>query len=486
MKLWSLTARELVEKVTSGEVTVSDCILDAMERIKDVERSVKAFVTVSEDHAVSRAKELDEKVRRTKRVGRLVGVPIAVKDSICTKDFRTTCSSRMLESFVPPYNATVVEKILKEDGIIVGKTNMDEFAMGSSTENSYFGPTRNPWNLELVPGGSSGGSAVATATGEVPLSLGSDTGGSIRCPASFCSVVGLKPTYGLLSRYGLIAYGNSLEQIGPLAKDVSDCALFLDVLAGHDPRDSTSLPSREDSYTKCLKRDLKGVKVGVIKELLGEGVDKRVEGLIWRGIEELVKLGATYEEVSLPSLEYALAAYYVIAMSEASSNLARYDGVRYGFRAKDEGMSWSDSFSETRGLGFGLEVKRRIMLGTFALSAGYFEQYYLKALRVRTLIARDFGRAFKKFTVLTGPTMPILPFRIGERVMDPLSLYMCDIDTVAANLYGGPAISVPCGFCEGLPVGMQIMGEHKGEGALLRTAYAFEQATDHHKRRAPL
>jgi aspartyl-tRNA(Asn)/glutamyl-tRNA(Gln) amidotransferase subunit A len=475
LKLWRLTAKEAIDKVLSREVTVLELVSSVIDRINVVDERVKAFVTVTEDEALKRAKAIDEKIRSGKRMGRLVGIPIAVKDNICTKGLRTTCSSRMLGNYIPPYNATVINRILRNDGIIIGKTNMDEFAMGSSTENSYFGPTRNPWNLECVPGGSSGGSAVAVATGEALLALGSDTGGSIRCPASFCSVVGLKPTYGLVSRYGLVAYANSLEQIGPIAKSVFDCALLLTVVAGYDPFDSTSLPKRREDYTRYLVESLEGVKIGIPKQFFGKGTDERVAKRVWETVQKLEGLDASYEEVSIPSVDYALATYYIIAMSEASSNLARYDGVRYGFRVGEEGARWDLSFAKTRGMGFGLEVKRRIILGTFALSAGYFERYYLRALKVRTLIIRDFEKAFKKFNVLIGPTMPILPFKIGEKVMDPLSLYMCDVDTVVSNLYGGPAITVPCGFVDELPVGVQVMGGHQEEGIILRVAQAIER-----------
>jgi len=387
----------------------------------------------------------------------------------------------MLEDFIPPYSATVVERIEREDAIIVGKTNMDEFAMGSTTETSYFGPTRNPWSPSRVPGGSSGGSAAAVALDETVLALGSDTGGSVRCPASFCSVVGLKPTYGLVSRYGLIAFANSLEQIGPITGNVYDCALLLNVIANHDPRDSTSVDIHRKDYTESLEGDIKGLKVGVPKELIGEGTDKNVVSSVWNAVYKLEELGASYDELSLPSLEYALPAYYIIAMSEASSNLARYDGLRYGYRA--EGSDWSEAYSRGRRTGLGAEVKRRIILGTYALSAGYYEEYYMKALKTRTLIKRDFDRSFKGSDVLVGPTMPLLPFKIGEKIDDPLALYLCDVDTVSVNLMGGCAVSIPCNFVGDLPIGLQIIGKPFDEAKILRVAYAFEQNTTHHLRR---
>jgi len=392
----------------------------------------------------------------------------------------------MLKKFIPPYDATVVERMRMEDFVVIGKTNMDEFAMGASTETSYFGPTFNPWNPSRVPGGSSGGSAAAVATDEAVMSLGSDTGGSIRCPASFCSVVGLKPTYGLVSRYGLIAYANSLEQIGPITKDVYDCALLLSVIAGYDPRDSTSANVSSQDYTRFLKDSAKALKIGVPKEFFGEGTHENVAKTVWDGIQKLEDFGASYEEMSLPSLNYALPAYYLIAMSEASSNLARYDGVRYGYRIDEEDLDWNTTFSKNRRTGFGPEVRRRIILGTYALSAGYHDRYYLKALKVRTIIKWDFEKAFKKYDVFIGPTMPMLPFKVGEKIQDPLELYMCDILTVPANLYGGPAISIPCGFSNGLPIGMQIMAQAFREDLILQTAYTFERNSPYHRQKPKL
>jgi len=485
-KLCELTAKEVVEKIRSKEATAEECVLSVFERIHRVEDRVLAFVTLIEEEALKKARETDKKVSEGKPLGRLAGVAIAVKDNICTKGIRTTCSSRMLEKFVPPYDADVIERVKGEDGIIIGKTNMDEFAMGSSTETSYFGATHNPWDLSRVPGGSSGGSAAAIATKEAILAFGADTGGSVRCPASYCSVVGIKPTYGLVSRYGLIAYANSLEQIGPMARDVYDCALFLSVIAGHDPKDSTSVKASAKDYTEFLRNGVEGCKIGVPKEFFGEGTSEDVKKQVWRGVHKLEELGASCEETSLPSLEYALATYYIVAMSEASSNLARYDGLRYGYRINRDDGDWSTVYSKNRRIGFGAEVRRRIILGTYALSAGYYDKYYLKALKIRTLIRRDFENSFKKFNVLIGPTMPIPPFKIGEKIQDPLALYMCDVDTVSANLAGLPAMSVPCGFTDGLPIGMQIIAPPLCEDLMLQVAYTFEQNTPYKNRRPSL
>lgn len=485
-KLFAFTAREIVAKIAAGEITAKDCVVSIFERIREVEDKVHSYVTLTEELATKQAVEVDRKIAKGKRLSRLIGVPTALKDVICTGGIPTTCSSRMLKEFIPPYDATVVERMRMEDFVVIGKTNMDEFAMGSSTETSYFGSTRNPWNTSRVPGGSSGGSAAAVAADEAVLALGSDTGGSIRCPASFCSVVGLKPTYGLVSRYGLIAYANSLEQIGPVTKDVYDCALLLSVIAGYDSRDSTSANMASKDYTKFLKDSVKALKIGVPKEFFGEGTNEDVAKTVWAGIQKLEDLGASYEEMSLPSLNYALPAYYIIAMSEASSNLARYDGIRYGYRIDDENLDCNTTFSKDRRTGFGSEVRRRIILGTYALSAGYHDQYYLKALKVRTIIKRDFEKAFKKYDVIIGPTMPMLPFKIGEKIQDPLELYMCDILTVAANLYGGPAVSIPCGFSNGMPIGMQIMAQAFREDLILQTAYTFERNSPFHRQKPKL
>ena len=437
---------------------------------------LNAFTILAKDSALARAREFDRKPWQ----GLLAGVPIAIKECISTRGIETTCSSKILRGYVPPYDAHVVERLKAEGAIVMGKTNMDEFAMGTSTETSCFGPTRNPWDLDTVPGGSSGGSAAAVAGGEAPCALGSDTGGSVRCPASFCGIVGLKPTYGLVSRYGLIAYANSLEQIGPLTNTVEDTALLMEIMAGHDWRDTTS--AEKGSYLPGLKKGVQGLKIGIPKEYFGEGVDKKVEKAVWDAISTLEGLGAAWKEVSLPHTRYALAAYYVIAMSEASSNLARFDGLRYGLR-KEEDQDWHTTYSEIRAEGFGPEVKRRILLGTYALSAGYYGRYYLKALKVRTLIKDDFLRAFKDVDLIAGPTMPIPAFRIGERINDPLSLYLADVFTVPINLAGVPAVSLPCGFAGHLPIGLQLIGRHFQEDLLLRAANAFEEATPFHLKR---
>ncbi len=438
--------------------------------------SLNAFTILAKESAIKEAKLFD----KNPGSGLLAGVPIAIKSSISTKGIETNCSSRILRGYIPPYDAHVIERLKEEGAIIMGKTNMDEFAMGTSTETSCFGPTKNPWDQDRVPGGSSGGSAAVVAGENAPCSLGSDTGGSVRCPASFCGIVGLKPTYGLVSRYGLVAYANSLEQIGPLTHTVEDTALLMEVISGHDWRDSTSAEGEHNSYLPGLQDGIRGLRIGIPKEYFGEGVNKDVEKAVWEAIATLESLGASWQEVSLPHTRYALAAYYVIAMSEASSNLARFDGLRYGSR-QGEDQDWHTTFSEIRAKGFGTEVKRRIMLGTYALSAGYYGRYYLKALQVRTLIKEDFLRAFKEVDLLASPTMPIPAFKIGERINDPLSLYMADVFTVPINLAGVPAISVPCGFAGHLPIGLQLIGPHFGEATVLRTAQAFETATPFHE-----
>ncbi|MFH0897631.1 MAG: Asp-tRNA(Asn)/Glu-tRNA(Gln) amidotransferase subunit GatA [Candidatus Bathyarchaeota archaeon] len=478
-QLYQLSAREVSERIRGQELSAEEYVASVFQRIRKIENDFHAFVSLSEASALERAKDIDKKIKNGATLGRLAGVAVAIKDNICTKGLRTTCSSKMLENFLPPYNATVIEKLLNEDAIIVGKTNMDEFAMGSSTESSHFGPSRNPLDTSRVPGGSSGGSAVAVATEEAALALGSDTGGSIRCPASFCSVVGLKPTYGLVSRYGLIAYANSLEQIGPLARNVYDCALLLSIISGHDTKDETSTGIPLEDYSKGRVEYMNHLKIGVPKEFFGEGVDESVAKGVWNSVHNLEELGASCEELSLPTLKYALATYYLIAMSEASSNLARYDGLRYGHSEKSTTEDWNKLFSRNRMVGFGPEVRRRIILGTYALSAGYYDRYYLKALQVRTLIKEEFEKAFREFDVLVGPTMPVLPFRIGEKIDDPLALYMCDILTVPANLVGCPAISIPCGFVQGLPVGMQIIAPFFKEDLLFGIGHAFETRFKH-------
>lgn len=480
VKIDAMTANDIVYKVKNRELTAEESVNLFFDRITEVEDKIHSFVTLLKEKASAKAREIDVKVRKGEKLGRLAGVPVALKDNLCTRGVPTTCSSRMLKDFIPPYDATVVERLEAEDAVIIGKSNMDEFAMGTTTETSYFGPTRNPWDLRRVAGGSSGGSAAAVSASEAALALGSDTGGSVRCPASFCSVVGLKPTYGRVSRYGLIAYANSLEQIGPIAKNASDCALLFDIISGHDPRDSTSIPIQEEDTLQATSQ-IGDLKIGVPREFFGEGTERKVSKRVWEAVYTLESLGCKYEETSLPSLEYALSAYYILAMSEASSNLARYDGVRYGFCVEDEDANWAKVFAENRRGGFGSEVRRRIILGTYALSAGYFNRYYLKALKVRTLIREDFERLFKRYDILATPTMPVTPFNIGEKIEDPLELYMCDVDTVTPNLAGIPALSIPCGFKDGLPIGLQLIGPPFSENKLLRIAEIYQENTYFHK-----
>ncbi len=463
-----ITVSQTLEAIqdSSAEEVVSQCI-DRIGASK-----FNTFITVAKEFALEAAGKMEG------HTGPLAGVPIAIKDNISTSGIQTTCASKILGGYVPPYDAHVIERLKAAGAIIVGKVNMDEFAMGTSTETSYYGPTLNPWNTETVPGGSSGGSAATVAAGEVPLSLGSDTGGSVRCPASFCGVVGLKPTYGVISRYGLISYANSLEQIGPIASNVEDMTLLFNVIAGNDRRDSTSVIYESD-YTKALKDDVNGLIIGVPKEYFGEGIDPAVEKSVWDGVHKLEDLGASWHEVEMPHTKYALAAYYVIAMSEASSNLARFDGMRYGLRLEKD-HDWHTTYSEIRAQGFGEEVKRRILLGTYALSAGYMDKYYIKALKVRTLIRQDFERALEGADVLLAPTMPTPAFKLGEKISDPLTLYMADVNTVPINLAGVPSVSLPCGFSNGLPIGLQIIGRPFDEETIIRTAYTFEQNTDFH------
>jgi len=440
------------------------------------------LVTVTDEPALKQAQKADE-LLATGNTNPLTGIPVLIKDNMCIKGIPTTCASKMLENFVPPYDATVVEKLNDCGAVVVGKANMDEFAMGSSTENSALFTTNNPWDLSRVPGGSSGGSAVAVAAGESIYALGSDTGGSIRQPAGFCSVTGLKPTYGRVSRFGLVAFASSLDQIGPLTQDVTDCALVLNAIAGYDSRDSTSVPYPTPDYTRCLTTDLKGLRIGVPKEYFVEGMQAEVETAIRAAINKLEELGARVEwEASLPHTRYALAVYYIIAPSEASANLARYDGVKYGFSAKEADSMW-EAMEKTRQYGFGPEVKRRIMLGTYALSAGYYDAYYLKAQKVRTLIRREFDQAFEKFDALVTPTSPTVPFKIGEKVDDPMQMYLTDVCTLPINIAGLPAISIPAGFADGLPIGMQIIGKPFAEETILKIAHAYQQSTDWHKRR---
>lgn len=485
MTLHKLTAHEAHELLIKKEVSSVELTQAVLDRIDAVEGRVKAFVSVTGDEALAKAKEVDARIKAGEAIGPLAGVPMVLKDNMCTKGIKTTCSSKILHNFVPPYNATVVEKLAAAGAVVVGKANLDEFAMGSSTENSGFFATRNPWNTEAVPGGSSGGSAASVAAGEAIYSLGSDTGGSIRQPASFCGVVGLKPTYGYVSRYGLIAFASSLDQIGPFTKDVRDSAQVMNVIAGHDPKDSTSAPVEVPDFTKFLTGDIKGLKIGIPKEYFVDGMEPGVEAALKGAIAKLQELGAVVEECSLPHTEYALPVYYLIAPAEASSNLARYDGVRYGYR-HEEAEDIISMYKKTRSEGFGAEVKRRIMLGTYALSSGYYDAYYLKALKVRTLIKEDFDKAFEKFDVLLSPTAPSTAFRFGEKADNPIQMYLSDIFTMSVNLAGIPGISIPCGFSNGMPVGLQLMGKAFDEGTLFRVAHAFEQSGDYHQARANL
>ena len=484
MDLFRLKAHELQQKLSRREVSAVEITQSVLARADKVDSTIQSFITRTPEAALAQAKRVDEKLARGENVSPLAGIPGALKDNMCTKGIKTTCASKILANFVPPYDATITEKLAAADAVIVGKANMDEFAMGSSTENSGFFVTRNPWDAERVPGGSSGGSGAAVAAGEAIWSLGSDTGGSIRLPAAYCGVVGLKPTYGRVSRYGLVAYASSLDQIGPFARDVRDCALVLGAISGHDRRDSTSINAPVPDYTAKLEAGVKGLKIGLPREYFVAGMQPEVEAAIRRSIDELVKMGAELVEVSMPNTQYALATYYLIATAEASSNLGRYDGVGFGHRG--EGSDIVSMYKRSRAEGFGPEVQRRIMLGTYALSSGYYDAYYLKALKVRTLIKQDFDRAFNQVDVLIAPIAPTTAFKIGEKVEDPLAMYLVDVCTIPSNLAGVPALSLPCGFVEGLPVGMQIIGPHLSEATLLQVAYTFEQAHDYHKQLAAI
>ena len=483
--LHQLTISQAHQLLKERKISALELTRASLAHLAKVEDKVQACVTTIEDVALEQAKEADKAISSGK-IKPLTGIPALIKDVICTRGIKTTCSSKILENFIPPYDATVIEKLKASNAVVLGKTNMDEFAMGSSTENSAFSPTRNPWDLDRVPGGSSGGSAVAVSTDEAIYALGSDTGGSIRQPAGFCSVVGLKPTYGRVSRYGLVAFASSLDQIGPITKDVTDCALVLNTIAGHDPQDSTSAPNPVPDYTKSLKPDIKNMRIGIPKEYFVEGMQPEVRASIEAAIKTLQELGAKVDwEASLPRTKYALAVYYIIAPSEASANLARYDGVKYGFSYRDTTNMW-EAMEKTKQFGFGAEVKRRIMLGTYALSAGYYDAYYLKAQKVRTLIIREFKDAFEKYDALVTPTSPTVPFKLGEKVDDPIQMYLSDVCTLPINIAGLPAISIPAGFADGLPIGMQIIGKPFDEETILRIAFAYEQATDWHKRKPPI
>lgn len=487
MALHKLSLYELQRKFTAGEVSAAEIVHAYGLRIAHVEPKVRAFVTQTKDQAMAHAEVLDRRLKQWRKTEPLMGMPIAIKDNICTEGVPTTCSSRMLQHFVPPYDATVVAKLRKQEYLLIGKTNLDEFAMGSSTEHSAFGPSRNPWNLQCVPGGSSGGSAAAVAADECVAALGSDTGGSIRQPAAFCGVVGLKPTYGRVSRYGLVAFASSLDQIGPITKDVRDAALLLNVIAGHDPLDSTSADVPVPDYTKALtKKHLKKLRVGVPQEFFTEGLDPDVEGAVKAAISELKNLGGEIKDIELPRTDAAVAVYYVLATAEASSNLARFDGVKFGLRAK-ETKDLLDLYMKTRQEGFGPEVKRRIMLGTYVLSAGYYDAYYGKAQAVRTLIRQDFETAFKEVDVIVTPATPTPAFKLGEKSEDPLQMYLSDIFTISVNLAGLPAIALPCGVSKsGLPIGMQVIGRPFEEETILRVAYAYEQTTQWHLKKPPI
>jgi len=482
--LSDLTIDEAHQRLVGREISATELTTAVLERIDRTEDKLHSFITVTAENALAQARAADERIASGESVGPLCGIPIAIKDVILTRGIRTTAGSKILAPFVAPYDATVARRLLGQGAVCVGKANCDEFAMGSSNENSAYAVTRNPWNRERVPGGSSGGSAASVAARQCLGALGTDTGGSVRQPAACCGVVGLKPTYGRVSRYGVIAYASSLDQVGPLARTVTDCAHLLQGIAGHDELDSTSFPERPPSYTEALTAGIRGTRIGLPREYFVDGMQPEVEQAVRSAVRELERLGATVEEVSLPTSEYAIGAYYLIATAEASSNLARYDGTRYGLRV-DRGEGLLDTYQQTRTSGFGVEVKRRIMLGTYALSAGYYDAYYLKAQKVRTLIRRDFDRVFERCDLVVTPTAPTTAFRIGEKSTDPLQMYLSDIFTISVNLAGLPGMSMPCGFdAAGLPIGLQIIGRPFDESAVLRAAFAYESATDWH-RRAP-
>jgi aspartyl-tRNA(Asn)/glutamyl-tRNA(Gln) amidotransferase subunit A len=475
--------RELHQQLISKDRSAVEITQAALDRIAAVEPKVHSFLAITQDHALAQAQQVDAKIAVGEPIGLLAGIPIGIKDNFCTQGVPTTCGSRILAGFIPPFESTVTQRLNAMGAVMVGKTNLDEFAMGSSTENSGFQATVNPWDLSRVPGGSSGGSAAAVAAGECVVSLGSDTGGSIRQPASLCGVVGMKPTYGLVSRFGLVAFASSLDQIGPFSQTVEDAAILLGAIAGHDPKDSTSLKVDIPDYTQSLKPDLQGIKIGVIQETMGQGLDPAVEQAVQAAISQLKALGAEIKEISCPRFSYGLAAYYIIAPSEASANLARYDGVKYGFR-QPEPEDILSMYTQTRAQGFGPEVKRRIMIGTYALSAGYYDAYYLKAQKVRTLIKQDFDAAFDQVDVLVSPTSPTTAFKAGEKTEDPLSMYLLDLMTIPVNLAGLPGLSLPCGFDgQGLPIGLQLIGNVLREDQIFQVAYAYEQANHWHERK---
>ncbi len=485
MELYSLTAHEASDLLKKGEVSSVELTKSVLERIEDVEGKVGGYITVLNEKAIENAQKVDSLIAGGEKIGDLTGIPIAIKDNICTDGILTTCASRMLSNFVSPYDATVIKKLKAENAVFVGKSNMDEFAMGSTTEHSYFKKTGNPYDVTRVPGGSSGGSAAVVSADEAFIALGSDTGGSIRQPASFCGVVGMKPTYGLVSRFGLVAFASSLDQIGPLAKDVTDCAVMLNAITGHDKMDSTSLDVEYPDYKEALANDVKGLRIGVPKEYF-EAADEGVKNAVLSAVKKYEELGAEVEECSLSKMRYALPAYYIISSAEASSNLARYDGIKYGYRT-EKFDDLLDLYTKTRSEGFGEEVKRRIMLGTYALSSGYYDAYYKKAQQVRTLIKNDFDAAFEKYDLLVTPTSPTAAWKIGEKVTDPMQMYAADICTVSVNIAGLPGIVIPCGQDENsMPIGMQLIGKAFGEKTLLRAAYTFEQNTSFSKMKPSL
>ena len=485
MNLHSLTIHELHEKLKNKEISSVELTESIFQRIAATEEKLHSFITLCHESARAEAKKADELLSKDGAITPLSGIPVAVKDIFLTQGVMTTCGSKILANFHSPYDGTAVKKLKETGTITVGKTNMDEFAMGSSTENSAFSLTRNPWNLDCVPGGSSGGSAAAVAGDQCIAALGTDTGGSIRQPAACCGIVGLKPTYGRVSRFGIIAFASSLDQVGPLSKDITDCALLLETIAGYDPLDSTSVKSPVPSYISSLSNDARGLRIGIPKEYFVSGMQPEVENAVREGVRVLERSGIIVKEISLPHTEYAVAAYYIIAPAEASSNLARYDGMRYGYRSTAKDLT--ETYMKSREKGFGAEVKRRIMLGTYVLSAGYYNAYYLKAQKVRTLIKKDFDEAFKSCDAIITPTAPTTAFKIGEKTQDPLQMYLTDIFTLPASLAGLPALSLPCGFdAKGLPIGMQVMGKYFDEATILRIGYAFEQATDWHRRKPPL
>lgn len=483
MNITEMTALELGKKIKNGEVRVVDAVNEFLNEIDKNDAAVNAYITVIREEAIARAEEVQKQIDSGELADSpLAGVPVAIKDNISTRGIKTTCASKILGDFKPPYNATVIDKLNKAGAVVIGKLNMDEFAMGSTSETSYYGPTKNPWNTNRVPGGSSGGAAAAVAAQEAPYALGSDTGGSIRQPASFCGVTGMKPTYGAVSRYGLIAYASSLDQIGPVAKDAADCAAVLDIICGKDEMDGTSLDINHESYLKSLTGDVKGLKIGIPKQCFGDGLNKEVKASVLSVAETLKENGATVEEFDMDIIDYAVPAYYIIASAEASSNLSRFDGVKYGFRAS-EFEDLTDLYKSTRSEGFGEEVKRRILLGTFALSTGYYDAYYKKALQVKALIKQAFDKAYEKYDVILFPAAPTTAPKLGDSLSDPLKMYLSDIYTVSVNLAGLPGISVPCGFdSDGMPIGAQLVGKPLGDSIILNAAYAYQLVTDFHKK----